>query len=31
MALYAIVGEDKPDSLADRLAVRPEHLAVCKR
>ncbi|KPC51947.1 YciI family protein [Amantichitinum ursilacus] len=27
MALYAIVGEDKPDSLADRLAVRPEHIA----
>lgn len=25
--LYAIVGEDRPDSLADRLAVRPAHLA----
>lgn len=24
---YAIVGEDRPDSLAQRLAVRPEHLA----
>ena len=25
--LYAIIGEDRPDSLADRLAVRPAHLA----
>lgn len=24
---YAIIGEDRPDSLADRLAVRPVHLA----
>ncbi len=24
---YAIIGEDRPDSLADRLAVRPAHLA----
>lgn len=23
---YAIVGEDRPDSLADRLAARPAHL-----
>ncbi|HRE69486.1 MAG: YciI family protein [Candidatus Accumulibacter sp.] len=25
--LYAIVGEDRPDSLADRLAARPAHIA----
>lgn len=25
--LYAIIGEDAPDSLARRLAVRPRHLA----
>jgi len=25
--LYAIVGEDTPDSLARRLAARPQHLA----
>ena len=25
--LYAIVGEDVPDSLAQRLAARPDHLA----
>jgi hypothetical protein len=24
--LYAIVGEDRPDSLADRLAARPAHI-----
>lgn len=24
--LYAIVGQDRPDSLADRLAARPAHL-----
>ncbi len=24
--LYAIVGEDRPDSLGDRLAARPAHL-----
>lgn len=24
--LYAIIGEDRPDSLADRLASRPAHL-----
>ncbi len=24
---YAIVGEDRPDSLADRLTARPAHLA----
>ena len=24
--LYAIIGEDRPDSLADRLAARPAHL-----
>ncbi|MBK7356178.1 YciI family protein [Propionivibrio sp.] len=24
--LYAIVGEDRPDSLADRLAARPAHV-----
>lgn len=24
---FVIVAEDKPDSLADRLAARPEHLA----
>ena len=24
---YAITGEDRPDSLADRLAARPDHLA----
>jgi len=24
---YAIVGEDRPNSLADRLAARPAHLA----
>lgn len=27
MMLYAIVGEDKPDSLEARMAVRAEHLA----
>lgn len=27
MMLYAIVGEDRPDSLAARLAARPGHLA----
>lgn len=27
MMLYAIVGEDRPDSLADRLAARPAHVA----
>ena len=26
MMLYAIVGEDRPDSLADRLAARPAHI-----
>lgn len=26
MMFYAIVGEDRPDSLADRLAARPAHL-----
>ena len=26
MMLYAIIGEDRPDSLADRLAARPAHL-----
>ncbi len=26
MMLYAIVGEDRPDSLARRLAARPEHV-----
>ena len=25
--LYALVADDKPDGLADRLANRPEHLA----
>jgi uncharacterized protein YciI len=25
--LYVIVGEDRPDSLADRLAARPAHLS----
>ena len=25
--LYVIVGEDRPDSLSDRLAARPAHLA----
>lgn len=25
--LYVLVGEDKPDSLAQRLAARPAHLA----
>ncbi len=25
--LYALIGEDGPDSLAKRLSVRPEHLA----
>jgi hypothetical protein len=25
--LYAIIAEDRPDSLADRLAARPAHLA----
>lgn len=25
--LYMIVGEDRPNSLADRLAARPEHVA----
>jgi uncharacterized protein YciI len=24
--LYAIIGQDRPDSLAARLSVRPEHL-----
>lgn len=24
--LYTIIGEDRPDSLADRLAARPAHL-----
>ena len=28
--LYAIVGQDRPDSLADRLAARPAHLARLK-
>ncbi|WP_291990673.1 YciI family protein [Candidatus Accumulibacter sp. ACC007] len=28
--LYAIVGEDRPDSLADRLAARPAHVARLK-
>ena len=27
MMLYAIVGEDRPESLADRLAARPAHIA----
>jgi uncharacterized protein YciI len=27
MPLYAIIGTDKADSLADRLAARPAHLA----
>lgn len=27
MMLYAIVGEDRPNSLADRIAARPAHLA----
>jgi uncharacterized protein YciI len=27
MPLYAIIGTDKADSLAERLAVRPAHLA----
>ncbi|AOX99649.1 YciI family protein [Jeongeupia sp. USM3] len=27
MALYAIIATDKADSLADRLAARPAHLA----
>ncbi|WP_157670303.1 YciI family protein [Chitinibacter sp. FCG-7] len=27
MPLYAIIGTDKADSLTDRLAVRPAHLA----
>jgi uncharacterized protein YciI len=27
MMFYAIVGEDRPDSLADRLAARPAHIA----
>ncbi|MCL2523879.1 MAG: YciI family protein [Betaproteobacteria bacterium] len=26
MTLYAIIGEDRPDSLAARLAARPAHL-----
>ena len=26
MMLYAIVGEDRPDSLASRLAARPPHV-----
>ena len=30
MMLYAIVGEDRPNSLADRLAARPAHLARLK-
>jgi uncharacterized protein len=25
--LYAIISQDKPDSLEDRLAARPDHLA----
>ena len=25
--LYAVIGEDAPDSLAKRLAARPDHLA----
>lgn len=25
--LYALIGEDKPDSLSTRMAVRPAHLA----
>ncbi|HEC74675.1 MAG TPA: hypothetical protein ENI26_09955, partial [Methylophaga aminisulfidivorans] len=25
--LYAIISEDKPDSLSNRLSVRPKHLA----
>ena len=28
--LYVIVGQDRPDSLADRLAARPAHLARLK-
>ena len=28
--LYVIIGEDQPDSLADRLAARPAHLARLK-
>jgi uncharacterized protein YciI len=28
--LYAIIGQDRPDSLADRLAARPAHLARLK-
>lgn len=27
MMPYVLIGEDKPDSLSDRLAVRAEHLA----
>lgn len=27
MSLYAIIGEDLPDSLKQRLAARPDHLA----
>lgn len=27
MMVYAIIGEDRPDSLAARLAARPAHLA----
>ncbi len=26
MMFYAIIGEDRPDSLVDRLAVRPAHV-----
>jgi len=26
MMFYAIVGEDRPDSLAQRLAARPDHV-----
>jgi len=26
MMLFALVADDKPDGLADRLAIRPEHL-----
>ena len=28
--LYVIIGEDRPDTLADRLAARPAHLARLK-
>ena len=30
MMLYAIVGEDRPESLADRLAARPAHVGRLK-